>query len=159
MMCSGQLTAGKREASVAKDSLQLGGLDTCTGGCLCRIRIVGCSGKRATAPNRSRAVTRGQLHAWAVADGATMPCCCRKYHILRYEPITNSPLLHHGVAYTCDAKAAAAVKALKSMGPFDRCVAAAAATAVITYSALADASCVATASGTVLVVKRVTCNQ
>jgi hypothetical protein len=46
-----------------------------------------------------------------------LSCCCRKYHILRYEPISNSPLLHHGVAYTCDAKAAAAVKALKSMGP------------------------------------------
>lgn len=48
-------------------------------------------------------------------------CCCRKYHILRYEPITNSQLLHHGVAYSCDAKAAAAVKAMKSLGPFDRC--------------------------------------
>ncbi|KAF6259531.1 PHM/PNGase F domain-containing protein [Scenedesmus sp. NREL 46B-D3] len=44
----------------------------------------------------------------------------KKYHILRYEPITQSPLLHHGVAYSCDAKAAAAVKALKSMGPFNR---------------------------------------
>jgi hypothetical protein len=56
-----------------------------------------------------------------------MSCYCRKYHILRYEPIANSPLLHHGVAYTCDAKAAAAVKALKSMGPFDRCAVSAAA--------------------------------
>jgi hypothetical protein len=144
---------------VAKDSLLTGDLDVCTGGCLCRMRVVGCSGKRATAPSHSSAVTRRQLYAWAVGDGATMPCCCRKYHILRYEPITNSPLLHHGVAYTCDAKAAAAVKALKSMGPFDRCAAAAAATAVITYSGQADASCVATASGTVLVVRRVTCNQ
>uniref|UniRef100_A0A383VM64 DOMON domain-containing protein n=1 Tax=Tetradesmus obliquus TaxID=3088 RepID=A0A383VM64_TETOB len=44
----------------------------------------------------------------------------KKYHILRYEPITNSQLLHHGVAYSCDAKAAAAVKAMKSLGPFDR---------------------------------------
>lgn len=51
---------------------------------------------------------------------------CRKYHIVKYEPITHVPLgqglpqLHHGVAYTCPPDAAAKVAALPSLGPYDR---------------------------------------
>lgn len=45
---------------------------------------------------------------------------CRKYHIIKYEVVANSPLLHHGVAYSCDATKAAAVRKLPSMGPYDR---------------------------------------
>lgn len=45
---------------------------------------------------------------------------CRKYHIIKYEPIAHSPLLHHGVAYSCTANQSVAVGALPNLGPYDR---------------------------------------
>lgn len=48
------------------------------------------------------------------------PCLFRKYHIMHYQPITNSKLLHHGVAYSCNPSKAAKVLNMTSMGPFDR---------------------------------------
>lgn len=47
-------------------------------------------------------------------------CACRKYHILKYEPIVNHPMLHHGVAYSCLATDEPQVLALPNLGPFDR---------------------------------------
>jgi hypothetical protein len=44
----------------------------------------------------------------------------KKYHIVHYEPITNSKLLHHGVAYSCGAGNAAEALKLTNKGPFDR---------------------------------------
>ncbi|KAF8072698.1 moxd1 [Scenedesmus sp. PABB004] len=48
----------------------------------------------------------------------------REYHVLRYEPIVGSPLLHHGVLYSCAAGRAAdgvaAALAAGARGPYDR---------------------------------------
>jgi hypothetical protein len=45
----------------------------------------------------------------------------RKYHILRYEVVANSPMLHHGVAYACTPSDEPKVAALgANLGPYDR---------------------------------------
>jgi hypothetical protein len=44
----------------------------------------------------------------------------RKYHILKYEPVVNHPMLHHGVAYSCLSSDEAKVEALPNLGPYDR---------------------------------------
>jgi hypothetical protein len=43
----------------------------------------------------------------------------RKYHIVRYETLVGSKLLHHGVAYSCPDSVAANVTRLPSKGPYD----------------------------------------
>eukprot|EP00877_Chromochloris_zofingiensis_P002773 jgi/Chrzof1/12497/Cz06g36130.t1 len=43
----------------------------------------------------------------------------RKYHIIRYQSVMNTPLMHHVVVYGCSARAVAAIALLNSTGPFD----------------------------------------
>eukprot|EP00877_Chromochloris_zofingiensis_P002772 jgi/Chrzof1/12496/Cz06g36120.t1 len=43
----------------------------------------------------------------------------RKYHIIQYRAVVNSPLMHHVVVYGCSAKAAADIMTWNSTGPFD----------------------------------------
>ena len=45
---------------------------------------------------------------------------CRKYHIIKYEPIVNHRMLHHGVAYSCLRSDETAVEALPNLGPYNR---------------------------------------
>eukprot|EP00877_Chromochloris_zofingiensis_P012957 jgi/Chrzof1/7915/Cz02g41050.t1 len=43
----------------------------------------------------------------------------RKYHILRYDGIINSPHMHHAVVYGCSSSMDANVSALPHLGPFN----------------------------------------
>lgn len=49
------------------------------------------------------------------------PCAApgRKFHIIKYEPIVNSPILHHGVVYNCLPSDELAVEALPNLGPYN----------------------------------------